>query len=217
MNTWSWDYVGDIMPQLLDGLWITVQATLLGSLVAFALGLVWAMALRSPSRWVTWPVGVLVEFVRNTPLLVQLFFLFFVLPGWGLTFGALTTGVIGLGLHYSTYTAEVYRAGIDAVPKGQWEAATALSLPRGRTWLAVILPQAFRRVVPALGNYVIAMFKDTPMLSAITVADMLFEANSIGATTFDYMEPITVVGVLFIVISYPTSVLLRVLERRLVR
>jgi polar amino acid transport system permease protein len=217
MNDWSWDYVGDIMPQLLDGLWITVQATLLGSLVAFALGLVWAIALRSPARWVTWPVGIVVEFIRNTPLLVQLFFLFFVLPSWGLSFGALTTGVIGLGMHYTTYTAEVYRAGIDAVPKGQWEAATALSLPRGRTWLAVILPQAFRRVVPALGNYVIAMFKDTPMLSAITVGDMLFEANSIGATTFDYMEPITVVGILFIVISYPTSVLLRVLERRLVR
>ncbi|MFJ2603546.1 ectoine/hydroxyectoine ABC transporter permease subunit EhuD [Streptomyces sp. NPDC091279] len=217
MNDWSWTYVGDIMPQLLDGLWITVQATLLGSVVAFALGLVWALALRSSTRWVTWPVGAFVEFVRNTPLLVQLFFLFFVLPGWGLSFGALATGVIGLGLHYSTYTAEVYRAGIDAVPRGQWEAATALNLPRGRTWAAVILPQALRRVVPALGNYVIAMFKDTPMLSAITVGDLLFQANSIGATTFDYMEPITVVGVLFIVISYPTSVLLRVLERRLVR
>jgi polar amino acid transport system permease protein len=166
---------------------------------------------------VTWPVSIVVEFIRNTPLLVQLFFLFFVLPSWGLTFGPLATGVIGLGLHYSTYTAEVYRAGIDAVPTGQWEAATALSLPRSRTWIAVILPQAFRRVVPALGNYVIAMFKDTPMLAAITVGDMLFKANEIGATTFDYMEPITVVGVLFILISYPTSLLLRVLERRLVR
>ncbi|WP_206502533.1 ectoine/hydroxyectoine ABC transporter permease subunit EhuD [Streptomyces chrestomyceticus] len=217
MNTWSWEYVGDILPDLLSGLWITVQATLLGSLVAFALGLVWALLLRSPSRWVTWPVSAFVEFVRNTPLLVQLFFLFFVLPGWGLTFDPLTTGVIGLGLHYSTYTAEVYRAGIDGVPEGQWEAATALSLPRRRTWTSVILPQAFRRVVPALGNYVIAMFKDTPMLAAITVAELLFQANSIGATTFDYMEPITVVGVLFVVISYPTSLLLRVLERRLVR
>ncbi|MEU6958813.1 ectoine/hydroxyectoine ABC transporter permease subunit EhuD [Streptomyces chrestomyceticus] len=217
MNTWSWQYVGDILPDLLSGLWITVQATLLGSLVAFALGLVWALLLRSPSRWVTWPVSVFVEFVRNTPLLVQLFFLFFVLPGWGLTFDPLTTGVIGLGLHYSTYTAEVYRAGIDGVPEGQWEAATALSLPRRRIWTSVILPQAFRRVVPALGNYVIAMFKDTPMLAAITVAELLFQANSISATTFDYMEPITVVGVLFVVISYPTSLLLRVLERRLVR
>ncbi|MFI1622321.1 ectoine/hydroxyectoine ABC transporter permease subunit EhuD [Streptomyces lydicus] len=205
------------MPDILKGLWITVQATFYGSLVAFVLGLVWALLLRSPSRWVTWPVSIVVEFIRNTPLLVQLFFLFFVLPGWGLTFAPLTTGVIGLGLHYSTYTSEVYRAGIDGVPPGQWEAATALNLPRRRTWTAVILPQAFRRVVPALGNYVIAMFKDTPLLAGITVADMLFQANSISATTFDYLEPITVVGILFVVISYPTSLLLRALERRLVR
>ncbi|GFE16720.1 ectoine/hydroxyectoine ABC transporter permease subunit EhuD [Streptomyces glebosus] len=217
MNNWSWSYIGEIMPEILKGLWITIQATIYGSLVSFALGLVWAMALRSRSRWVTWPVSVFVEFVRNTPLLVQLFFLFFVLPGWGLTFAPLTTGVIGLGLHYSTYTSEVYRAGIDGVPPGQWEAATALNLPRRRTWIAVILPQAFRRVVPALGNYVIAMFKDTPLLAGITVADMLFQANSISATTFDYLEPITVVGILFVVISYPTSLLLRALERRLVR
>ncbi|MGW1834979.1 ectoine/hydroxyectoine ABC transporter permease subunit EhuD [Streptomyces sp. NPDC002067] len=217
MNTWSWGYVGDILPDLLKGLGVTVEATLLGSLVSFALGLVWALALRSSNRWVTWPVSAVVEFVRNTPLLVQLFFLFFVLPSWGLTFSPLITGVIGLGLHYSTYTAEVYRAGIDGVPAGQWEAAVALNLPRRRTWTAVILPQALRRVVPALGNYVIAMFKDTPMLAAITVGDMLFQANTIGATTFDYMEPITVVGALFIVISYPTSLLLRALERRLVR
>lgn len=217
MNNWSWSYIGEIMPEILKGLWITIQATFYGSLVSFALGLVWAMALRSRSRWVTWPVSIFVEFVRNTPLLVQLFFLFFVLPGWGLTFAPLTTGVIGLGLHYSTYTSEVYRAGIDGVPPGQWEAATALNLPRRRTWIAVILPQAFRRVVPALGNYVIAMFKDTPLLAGITVADMLFQANSISATTFDYLEPITVVGILFVVISYPTSLLLRALERRLVR
>ncbi|AWN27400.1 ectoine/hydroxyectoine ABC transporter permease subunit EhuD [Streptomyces sp. SID8375] len=217
MNNWSWSYIGEIMPEILKGLWITIQATFYGSLVSFALGLVWAMALRSRSRWVTWPVSVFVEFIRNTPLLVQLFFLFFVLPGWGLTFAPLTTGVIGLGLHYSTYTSEVYRAGIDGVPPGQWEAATALNLPRRRTWTAVILPQAFRRVVPALGNYVIAMFKDTPLLAGITVADMLFQANSISATTFDYLEPITVVGILFVVISYPTSLLLRALERRLVR
>lgn len=217
MNNWSWSYIGEIMPEILKGLWITIQATFYGSLVSFALGLVWAMALRSRSRWVTWPVSIFVEFIRNTPLLVQLFFLFFVLPGWGLTFAPLTTGVIGLGLHYSTYTSEVYRAGIDGVPPGQWEAATALNLPRRRTWTAVILPQAFRRVVPALGNYVIAMFKDTPLLAGITVADMLFQANSISATTFDYLEPITVVGILFVVISYPTSLLLRALERRLVR
>src|SRR5205807_1297535 len=141
-------------------------------------------------RWVRWPVQTVVEFIRNTPLLVQLFFFFYVLPTVGVTFSPLTTGVIGLGLHYSTYTAEVYRAGIDGVPVGQWEAATALSLPRRRTWTAVILPQAIRRVVPALGNYVIAMFKDTPMLAAITVLDMLKQAQEVGAESFRYTEPI---------------------------
>lgn len=215
MKTWDWSYTGHVLPDLLRGLLVTVEATVLGSLVAFALGLVWALAFRAPSRWVRWPVQAVVEFVRNTPLLVQLFFLFYVLPTTGLTLSPLTTGVLGLGLHYSTYTAEVYRAGIDGVPAGQWEAATALSLPRHRTWTAVILPQAVRRVVPALGNYVIAMFKDTPMLAAITVLDMLKRAEEAGAESFRYTEPITVVGLLFVVIAYPTSLLMRALERRL--
>jgi polar amino acid transport system permease protein len=215
MRAWDWSYTGHVLPDLLRGLLVTLEATALGSAVAFALGLVWALAFRAPTRWVRWPVATVVEFVRNTPLLVQLFFLFYVLPTTGLTFSPLTTGVIGLGLHYSTYTAEVYRAGIDGVPPGQWEAATALSLPRRRTWTAVILPQAIRRVVPALGNYVIAMFKDTPMLAAITVLDMLKQAEEAGAESFRYTEPITVVGLLFVLIAYPTSLLMRALERRL--
>ncbi|GGO88982.1 ectoine/hydroxyectoine ABC transporter permease subunit EhuD [Wenjunlia tyrosinilytica] len=213
--TWDWSAVGDFMPRLLDGLVVTLEATALGSLLSFAVGLVWALLQRTPTRFVRWPVNVLVEFVRNTPLLVQLFFLFYVLPTWGVRFSPLTTGVVALGLHYSTYTAEVYRAGIDGVPKGQWEAAHALSLPRSRTWIAVILPQAVRRVVPALGNYVIAMFKDTPMLAAITVLDMLQRTRLQGAQTFQYVEPFTVVGIAFIVLAYPTSLLMRALERRL--
>jgi polar amino acid transport system permease protein len=215
MSTWSWDYVGHIMPDILKGLLVTVEATVLGSLVSFALGLVWALALRSPTRWVRWPVQAITEFIRSTPLLVQLFFWFYVLPTAGVSFSPLTTGVLGLGLHYSTYTAEVYRTGIDGVPAGQWEAATALSLPRRHTWTAVILPQAVRRVAPVLGNYVIAMFKDTPLLAAITVLDMLGEARLDSAASFRYMEPITVVGILFAAIAYPTSLLIRNVERRL--
>src|SRR5690606_34386302 len=129
----------DFLPSFWAGLLGTLQALLLGSLIAFALGLFWALAQRSRLKVVCWPVTAFTEFIRNTPLLVQLFFIFYVLPEWGLTLSALTTGVVGLGLHYSTYTAEVYRAGIDGVPAGQWEAATALSLPRSRTWTAVIL------------------------------------------------------------------------------
>ncbi|WP_326690142.1 MULTISPECIES: ectoine/hydroxyectoine ABC transporter permease subunit EhuD [unclassified Streptomyces] len=214
---WDWSAVGDFMPRFWDGVLVTLQALVLGSLIAFALGLVWAMAQRSPLKAVRWPVMIVTEFIRNTPLLVQLFFLFYVMPEWGVTLSALTTGVIALGLHYSTYTAEVYRAGIDGVPVGQWEAATALSLPPSRTWGAVILPQAIRRVVPALGNYVIAMLKDSPMIATIGALDMLGQARQFTSITFLPTEPITVVGVAFIVIAYPASLLTRALERRLVR
>lgn len=213
---WDWGAVADFMPHFWDGLLVTLQILALGSVISFALGLVWALLMRVPSRWVTWPVGTVTEFIRNTPLLVQLFFLFYVMPEWGLTMSALTTGVLGIGLHYSTYTMQVYRAGIEAVPVGQWEAATALNLPVRRTWTAVILPQAIRRVVPALGNYVIAMLKDTPILMAITVLEMLGEAQLFARETFQFTEPLTVIGVAFIVISYLASLALRALERRLV-
>ncbi|OII66319.1 ectoine/hydroxyectoine ABC transporter permease subunit EhuD [Streptomyces sp. CC53] len=213
---WDWSAVWDFLPRFAEGLLVTLQVLVLGSLLAFSLGLVWAAAFRAPSRWVRWPVNVFTEFIRTTPLLVQLFFLFFVLPEWGVQFSALVTGTFAIGLHYSTYTAQVYRAGIDAVPVGQWEAATALSLPAHRTWTAVILPQALRRVAPALGNYVIAMLKDTPILMAIGVLEMLQQARLESAVTFQYTEPLTVVGVAFILIAYPASLLVRALERRLV-
>ncbi|MEW1827822.1 ectoine/hydroxyectoine ABC transporter permease subunit EhuD [Streptomyces sp. NPDC088196] len=214
---WDWNAVSEFMPYFWDGLKVTLQILVIGSLISFVLGLVWALLMRTPSRWVRWPVGVVTEFVRDTPLLVQLFFLFYVLPEWGLTFSALTTGVFAIGLHYSTYTMQVYRAGIEAVPVGQWEAATALNLPVRRTWTAVILPQAIRRVVPALGNYVIAMLKDTPILMVITVLELMGQARLFSQQHYQFTEPITVIGVAFILISYPASLLIRALERRLVR
>jgi polar amino acid transport system permease protein len=214
---WDWNAVNDFMPYFWDGLKVTLRILLLGSLMSFALGLVWALLMRTPTRWVRWPVGVVTEFVRDTPLLVQLFFLFYVLPEWGLTFSALTTGVFAIGLHYSTYTMQVYRAGIEAVPVGQWEAATALNLPVRRTWTAVILPQAIRRVIPTLGNYVIAMLKDTPILMVITVLELMGQARLFSQEHYEFTEPITVIGVAFVLISCPASLLIRALERRLVR
>lgn len=215
--TWDWGAVADFMPKFWDGLLLTLRILALGSLISFALGLVWALLMRTPTRWVRWPVGVVTEFIRNTPLLVQLFFFFYVLPEWGLTWSALTTGICAIGLHYSTYTMQVYRAGIEAVPAGQWEAATALNLPVRRTWTVVILPQAIRRVVPALGNYVIAMLKDTPILMTITVMEMLGAARLFAQENFQFTEPLTVIGVAFVFIAYPASLLVRALERRLVR
>lgn len=211
--TWDGNYVVDVLPALLDGLRITVVATLLGSLVALVLGLVFAVLMRGPAP-VRIVVRALVEFVRSTPLLVQVFFLFFVLPQFGVTLGALVVGVIALGLHYAAYNSEVYRAGIEAVPRGQWEAATALSLPRSRVWTGVILPQAIPRVLPALGNNVISMFKETPLLIGIGVLDIVGQAREAGNTSFRYVEVYTIAGLLFLVLSYPAALLVRRLERR---
>ncbi|MGH8866785.1 MAG: ectoine/hydroxyectoine ABC transporter permease subunit EhuD [Actinomycetes bacterium] len=214
-TVWDWDYAFEILPDLLEGFVVTIQATLLGCVVAFALGLVIAFARRVGPRPVTVPMQAFVEFVRSTPLIVQLFFLFYVLPSWGVTLSPMTAGVLGLGLHYATYTSEVYRAGIDGVPKGQWEAATALSLPTRRVWVAIVLPQAIRNVTPALGNYAISMFKEVPLLLAIGVMCMVGVAKEVGSQNFRYIEPYTLCGVIFLLASYPTSLLVRRLEKRL--
>lgn len=214
-DLWDWNYFWEVLPEVVgDGLLVTLQATVYGSVIAYLLGLVFALLRRSPFRVVRGVTWAIVEFVRSTPLLVQIFFLFFVLPDFGVKFDALTTGVVALGLHYSTYAAEVYRAGIEAVPVGQWEAAKVLSLPRSRTWLAVILPQAIPRVLPALGNYTISMLKETPLLLTIGVVDIAGAAFQTGSAAFRYVEPITIAGILFLALSYSASLFVRWLERR---
>jgi polar amino acid transport system permease protein len=214
---WDWEFVWEIMPALLEGLVITVEATILGFSLAAILGLLLALARRSESAWLSQPAGAVVEFIRSTPLLVQLFFLFYVLPRYGIRMRPLLVGTLALGLHYGTYTSEVYRAGIEAIERGQWEAARALNFSSVHTWIRVILPQAIPPMVPALGNYFIGMFKETPQLSAITVVELLLTARIIGTRTFRFLEPITMVGVLFFLLSYPSALLLQRLEARYAR
>ena len=197
----DWAFAWEILPALGSALIITIQATVLGMALAVVLGLVLAMLRRVHSRWISAPVAVLIEFVRSTPLLVQMYFLFYVLPQTGVQLSPLVTGILALGVHYAAYCAEVYRAGIESVPRGQMEAATALNLSPWRTAIGVVLPQAIPPVVPALGNYLVAMFKDTPLLSAITVVELLQQSKIIGSATFRYTEPLTLVGVLFLLLS----------------
>jgi polar amino acid transport system permease protein len=213
MPVWDWNYAFSILPALVQGLGLTILATVLGSIIAMLLGLVFAVLQRGP-RIVAIIVRGFVEFVRSTPLLVQIFFLFFGLPTFGIVLPALVVGVIALGVHYACYTSEVYRAGIEAIPRGQWEAATALSLPRSRVWTGVVLPQAVPRVIPALGNYVISMFKEVPLLIAIGVLDVVGRAAQAGDLNFRYVEPYTLAGLFFLLLSYPASLLTRRLERR---
>ncbi|MCH0563756.1 MULTISPECIES: ectoine/hydroxyectoine ABC transporter permease subunit EhuD [unclassified Streptomyces] len=208
---WDWGAVRESLPYLLDGFGITLLATVLGTLVAAVLGLAVAVLGRVPARLVTVPVRALTEFVRSTPLLVQLVGAYAIFN----SIEPLTIGIAVLGIHYASYMSEVYRAGIDAVPKGQWEACRALSMSPRRTWQAVILPQAVRNVLPALGNYGIAMFKETPFLAVITVVEMVAQAREYGANHFVYAETFTLAGLIFLAASYPTSLLMRRLERRL--
>ncbi len=211
---WDWEFVRQIMPTLIEGLKITILATALGSVVAAAIGLVFAILRMTAPTPIARVTSFAVEFIRGTPLLVQLYFIFYVLPDIGIRLPALVAGVIGLGIHYGTYAAEVYRAGIENVPRGQWEAAKAANLTTRQTWIHVILPQAIPPMIPALANYLIAMFKETPLLSAITVLELMNQAKSIANSNYRYIEPMTLVGVFFLVISLFSVVLLRWLERR---
>jgi polar amino acid transport system permease protein len=211
---WDWSFVWEIMPTLLQGVVVTIEATILGTALALVLGLVFALLRRSRRRAVAAPLTFLVEFVRGTPLLVQLYFLFYVLPDLGILLPPLGAGVIGLGLHYATYMAEVYRAGIENVARGQWEAAKACNLTASQSWRHIILPQAIPPMIPALANYFVAMFKETPLLSAITVLELMNQARSVANFNYRYLEPMTLVGAFFLAISLVSVAGLRALERR---
>ena len=212
--TFDVDYALRILPLLLNATVVTFQATMWGMALAIVGGLVLAVVRMSRFRPVSAIASGYIQFVRSTPLLTQLFFLFYILPLYGLTLDAFTTGVLGLGLHYSSYTAEVYRAGIQGVPRGQWEAATTLNLSPVKTWRLIILPQAIPPVIPALGNYLVSMFKDTPLLATITVLELLGVALTEAGQSFRYLEPITIVGAIFLALSFPSALLIRSLERR---
>jgi polar amino acid transport system permease protein len=211
----DWQFAWQILPDLLHASLTTIGITMVAFALALVLGLVLAMMRRSPLRLFAWPATVVIEFIRSTPLLIQLYFLFYVLPDYGLTMSALTAGMVGLALHYACYVAEVYRAGLDSVPRGQWEAAKAMSLGPWNVYRSIVLPQAIRPIVPALGNYLIAMFKDTPVLSAITVVELMLQAKNIGSQSFRYIEPITLTGIFFLLISLVVAMLVRRLEAQL--
>lgn len=215
MNAWDWNYVAQILPDLLQASLKTLGITVAGFLIAVVLGLFLAVARRSRQAWLSWPVALLIEFIRSTPLLIQVYFLYYVLPNYGVNMSAMQAGIIGIGLHYACYLAEVYRGGLDSVARSQWEAVVALNFAPWTAYRVVILPQAIRPILPPLGNYLIAMLKDTPVLSAITVVEIMQQAKNVGSESFRYLEPITLVGLFFLALSVALAYLVRRLELRL--
>ncbi len=212
MFDWKWDFTIEILPRLLEATVNTLIAAGFGYLIALIVGLALALMQRTPFRILTYVVREFVEFVRSTPLVLQIFFVFYVGPQFGVRLSPWTAGMIAIGLHYAAYLSEVYRSGFDSVPRGQWEACTALSLSTTRIYYKIIIPQALPTVIPGFGNYLVAIFKDTPMLSVIGVTELFHAATSIGAETYRFLEPYTLVGAIFLAISLPMAMFVRRFE-----
>jgi polar amino acid transport system permease protein len=202
--------------QILPKLALAAQTTLLVTFASFFFALVLGIPLlllrRSKFPLIARSSTAVVNFIRCTPVLVQLFFLYFALPEFGLQLSPLATGLIAFSIHYGCYMSEVYRAGLENVPRGQWDACVALSLPPKDTFVSVILPQTVASIIPAAGVYFIHMFKETPLLASISVVEMMFVSSEIGAETFRYLEPITICGLLFLLMSLSGAGLIRLTE-----
>lgn len=214
---WRWEFTWEILPRLIEATGVTLLAALIGYLIAMVLGLVLALAQRSPWRVLTVVTRETVEFIRSTPLVLQIFFVFYVGPQFGVTLSPWVAGMLAIGLHYAAYLSEVYRGGLESVPQGQWEAATSLNLTMAHAYRRIILPQALPNAVPGMGNYLVGILKDTPMLSVIGVAELMHTANAIGAESYRFLEPITLVGLIFLCISLPLAAGVRRLDAGLRR
>ncbi|SDI17088.1 amino acid ABC transporter permease [Paraburkholderia phenazinium] len=206
---------GDYLPVLLKGAATSLALTVCIMSISLPLGLVIALAKLGRSRILHTLASIYIEVIRGTPALLQLFYIYFVLPSFGIRFDPFMAGVIGLSINYSAYLAEVYRAGIAAVPQGQIEAAKALGMSRRKMLRLIVLPQAIRVVIPPLGNYGISLFKDTSLVSIVTVKELIFTGQIISSTNFQYVTVFTIIGAIYLAFSYPSALLVRWLERRM--
>ena len=208
------DFV-DFLPTLLQGAKLTVLLTAAIFVISMVFGVLVALG-RTSGRWfIRMPLTAYVEFTRGTPGLVQIYYIFYVLPFFGFTMGAITAGIVGLSFNYSAYLSEVFRGGLQSVPQTQREAAATIGLSYIQTMRFVILPQAFRIVLPTTVNYLLALFKDTSLLSVITIQELMFSGLLLASTTYKYFVIFTEIAMIYFVICYPFALLSTVLEARL--
>jgi polar amino acid transport system permease protein len=203
-----------IAPKIASALATTMAVAVLSCLFAALLGFAMEVARRTGAA-MRYLMRFAIDFIRSTPLLVQLYFFYFVLPVYGIKLPALAIGVIAISIYYSGYLAEVFKAGIDGVAKGQFEAAKALGLSRLHGVLLVVAPQMLRNIAAPMGNYFIGIFKSTPYLAVIAVHESFGAALDIASDTFRYTEPMLVVGAIFLGIALTLAWLVRRLEAHL--
>jgi polar amino acid transport system permease protein len=209
--------LSDLLPELLRGTWITLQVAAGGSAVALAAALIAAISRLYGSAPLRWLAAVYVETFRGTSALVQLFWLFFVLPHFGVTLSPMTVGIVALGLNVGAYGAEVVRGAIASVPAGQWEAAVALNLDRMQALRRIILPQALVTMIPPWGNLFIELLKATSLVSLITLSDLAFKAQQLNQNTLRTAEIFGIVLLIYLAISMLITTGMRALERRAAR
>ncbi len=210
---WRWDFAIEILPKMLLATLNTIMAAGIGYAIAAVVGLLFLLGQRTQFKIINIINREIVEFIRSTPLLIQLFFVYFVLPQFGITLSAWVCGMITIGLHFGTYLSEVYRGALEGVPKTQWEACRALNFTTFYTYRRIVLPQAFPIAIPGMGNYLVGIFKDTPLLSTIGVAELFHAATAVGGYHYRYLEPYTIVGIIFLILSVPAAIGIRKLER----
>ncbi|MDA9085162.1 ectoine/hydroxyectoine ABC transporter permease subunit EhuD, partial [Candidatus Pelagibacter sp.] len=210
---WRWDFAYEILPKMLWATLNTIMAAGIGYAIAVVVGLIFLIGQRTPYKVINIIVREIVEFIRSTPLLIQLFFLYFVGPQFGIILSAWVTAMITIGLHFGTYLSEVYRGALEGIPKSQWEACRALNFKTSYTYRKIVLPQAFPIAIPGMGNYLVGIFKDTPLLSTIGVAELFHAATSVGGEHYRYLEPYSIVGIIFLILSVPAAMGIRKLER----
>lgn len=214
MNQVQWKIIGDWMPELVAAAGVTLQITAMSFLLALVVGVV-VGTLRSRPLWTGKALGLYVEFFRGTPLLVQLFFIYYGLAQVGLVLPAYTAAVVGLGLNGGAYISEIVRGALSGIERGQYDAAHALGMGWLSTVVWVVLPQALRIATPPLVNSFSAMLKDTSLVSLLAITEMMNIANQIYSRTFRAFEIFTVVALMYFVMTFGFSVASRVLERRL--
>ncbi len=210
-----WVDLMEYLPTLLKGAEYTIILTFVIMTISIVAGVLVALARISRFRMLRVPMIAYVEFIRGTPALMQLYYIFYVFPFFGVTLPAIVAGIIGMSVNYTAYLSEVYRAGINSVPKTQTEAAESLGLSYWQTMRLVILPQAARVSLPPTVNYLLGLFKDTSLLSVITIQELMFAGILLGATTYKYLTIFTEVAVLYFIICYPWALLATWVERKM--
>ncbi len=178
------EFLSQYWPRLMSGTGVTVAQFLLGAILTVGLALLFGLMKMSSNRAIKGSAVVYIEIFRGTSLLVQLYWIFFVLPLFGVTLEKFTAGWVAIGLNAGAYGAELVRGGIMSVPKGQWEAATAINMSAARRMRRIILPQALVNMLPAWGNLMVEILKGTALVSLISVTDLMFQAKQINASTY---------------------------------